>query len=287
MAADLADTLHRGDLRDAYLRQAADVRDAINATLWDATAGAYVDGDLRDHHPLDGNALAVLFGIAEGERATQALSFVHDRLWTPLGTLAADRAYGAWAQDSAIWPAYVYPDVEARFSVNDDVNALDLVRRTWGGMLALGPSSTFWEFATQDGGIHDGSTSLAHGWSSGALPALSRGVLGVRAVRPGYSEYVIAPHPADLEWACGVVPTPAGAIRSAWRQDGGNFTLWLDAPMGTSSRFVVPGEPTGQVLLDVESVPVSSTASTGLGQIDLPPGTHVVEVAREVQTLPD
>src|SRR5438128_9166648 len=107
--------LDRGDLRDAHLPQAADVRDAINATLWDASAGAYVDGDLRDRHPLDGNALAVLFGIADGERATQALSFVHDRLWTGVGTLAADRAYGGWAQDGAIWPAYVYPEVEARF----------------------------------------------------------------------------------------------------------------------------------------------------------------------------
>jgi hypothetical protein len=185
-----------------------------------------------------------------------------------------------WAQDGAIWPAYVYPEVEARFSVYDDVNALDLVRRTWGSMLARDPSSTFWEFATQDGGVHDGSISLAHGWSTGALPALSRWILGVRPVRPGYSEYVIAPHPADLDWACGAVPTPSGAIRAAWQQDGGGFTLWLDAPLGTSGRFVVPGEAPGQVLLDGEpvSVSVSSGSSTGLGTIDLPPGPHVVEV---------
>jgi len=135
------------------------------------------------------------------------------------GTLAADRPYGAWAQDGAIWPAYIYPELEARFGRGDDAGALEVMRRTWGGMLAHDPSSTFWEYAMQDATIHDGSTSLAHGWSTGALPALSTWVLGVRAVRPGYTEYSVAPHAADLAWACGAVPTPQGTLRVALATD--------------------------------------------------------------------
>jgi alpha-L-rhamnosidase len=278
VAANLAELQHRGELRDGYLWRAAEVRNAINATLWDETAGAYVDGDLRDHHPLDGNALAVVLGVASDERATRALSFLHDQLWTSAGTLAADRAYGGWAQDGAVWPAYVYPEVEARFSLHDDANALDLVRRTWGGMLARDPSSTFWEFGMKDGTIHDGSTSLAHGWSTGALPALSRWVLGVRPVRPGYAEYAIAPHPGDLAWACGAVPTPAGPIHTAWQQGGGSFTLWLEAPNGTSGQFVVPAGTPEQLLLDGQTVVTTSISSTERGLTGLPPGRHTIEV---------
>ena len=276
-AANLADALHRDDVRDRYRQQASELRDAINASLWDAVAGAYVDGDLRDHHPLDGNALALVFGVADDERASQALAFLHDQLWTAAGTLAADRQYGAWAQDDAVWPAYVYPEVEARFGLGDDANAIDLVRRTWGGMLGHDPSSTFWEFATRDGGIHDGSTSLAHGWSTGALPALSRWILGVRPVRPGYAEYVVDPHPGELAWACGAVPTPAGPIRIAWQQDAGGLIVWLDAPEGTTGSLLVPRGPSRELLLDGQPAQLAPISPTEFGLSGLSPGPHVIQ----------
>ena len=279
VAADLAEIRQQGQVRDAYLREAADLRTAVNDTLWDPAVGAYVDGDLRDHHPLDGNALAVLFGIAGDDRAARALSFLHDQLWTSAGTLTADRAYGGWAQDDAVWPAYVYPEVEARFSLHDDANAFDLLERTWGSMLTHDPSSTFWEYATKDGAIRDGFTSLAHGWSTGALAALSRWVLGVRPVRPGYAEYVIAPHPGDLTWACGAVPTPAGSISVAWQQAAGAFTLWFEAPGGTSGQFAVPTGSPDQVLLDGQPVPTTRISSTELGLTGLSPGPHTIEIA--------
>jgi hypothetical protein len=268
-------------VRDGYLAQAAELRTAINARLWDDAAGAYVDGDLRDYHPLDGNALAVLFGVATGERATQALSFIQDRLWTPAGTLAADQAYGAWAQDGAIWPAYVYPEVEARFSVNDDAQALELVRRTWGSMLAHDPASTFWEFATRDGSVRDGSTSLAHGWSTGALPALSRWVLGIQPVKPGYVEYTIAPHLGDLAWVCGAVPTPAGAIRARWERGDGRFTLWIEAPVGTSGTFVVPAGWPDQLLVDGQPVVASALSAAATGLTGLSPGQHTIDIVMD------
>jgi hypothetical protein len=168
--------------------------------------------------------------------------------------------------------------VEARFGARDDANAIDLVRRTWGSMLARDPFSTFWEFATRDGGIRDGSTSLAHGWSTGALPALSRWVLGIRPVRPGYADYVVDPHPGDLAWACGAVPTPAGPIRIAWQEDAGSLTLWLDAPEGTSGTFVVPGGPSREVLLDGEPVPLAQISPTQLGLSGLSPELHVIQL---------
>jgi alpha-L-rhamnosidase len=276
VAADLAGQQGLSELRDSYQRQAAEVRDAIELNLWDATAGAYVDGDLRTHHPLDGNALAVEAGIASDARATQALQFIRDQLWTPVGTLAADRPYGAWAHDGAVWPAYVFPELEARFRRGDDLNALDVLRRTWGNMLAHDPSSTVWEFARHDGSIHSGSVSLAHGWSTAALPVLSRWVLGIRPRAPGYAEYVIEPHMGDVDWACGTVPTPYGPIRTAWTRTPERITLWVDAPTGTLGHVNLQLADSAQLHLDGQPL----DASADLDLQPLSPGRHVIDVTR-------
>ena len=76
-------------------------------------------------------------------------------------------------------------------------------------------TGTAWE-AIGGGGSIDGyeraASSLASGWSTGALPALTNDVLGVRPTGPGFSTFDALPHPAGLAWAQGRVPTPAGAI---------------------------------------------------------------------------
>jgi hypothetical protein len=47
---------------------------------------------------------------------------------------------------------------------------------------------------------------------------------------------------------------------------------------------VVPGAAPGQALLDGEPVAVSSGSSTEFGTIDLPPGSHVVEVVPDMSS---
>ena len=199
-------------------------------------------------------------------------------MWTAFGTLAADLPYGAWAQDGAVWPAYVWAELEARFAMGDDATALDLVRRTWGSMLTRDPSSTFWEYGLQDGSIHDGSTSLAHGWSTGAMSALSRWVLGVRPVQPGYSTYLLAPHPADLSWACGAVPTPVGPIQVSWRRADGTLSVSWTAPDKTSGRFVAPAGASDEALLDGQLIQLAPVGASGTGIDGLAPGVHTLQV---------
>ena len=75
--------------------------------------------------------------------------------------------------------------------------------------------------------------SWAHGWSSGAAPALTAYVLGVRPTRPGFSAFVVDPHPGDLSWARGVVPTPHGPLVVSWRIDRGKLVVTVKAPPGT------------------------------------------------------
>ncbi|HEX4255051.1 MAG TPA: alpha-L-rhamnosidase C-terminal domain-containing protein, partial [Streptosporangiaceae bacterium] len=65
-------------------------------------------------------------------------------------------------------------------------------------------------------------------------------VLGIQPSSPGYAAWTVAPHPGDLSWAEGQVPTPHGTLAVKWGQRGGVFTLAVTAPAGTSGTVVIP-----------------------------------------------
>jgi len=90
-----------------------------------------------------------------------------------------------------VYPFMSYYEVSARFMVDDDLSALDQLRRTWGYMLRFGPG-TMWEtIGGYGGGPTDVSPSWDAGWSSGAAPALTRYVLGVLPTSPGFETFTV------------------------------------------------------------------------------------------------
>ena len=128
-----------------------------------------------------------------------------------------------------------YFEVLARFAAGQAGSAFDLLRREWGYMLANGPQKGMWELIGPFGSAPPGWASWEHGWSSGAAPALSGYVLGVRPTSPGFKTFVVDPNPGDLAWAKGSVPTPHGDIRVSWTMRGGKLRLSVTAPPGTNA----------------------------------------------------
>ncbi len=127
--------------------------------------------------------------------------------------------------------------------------AMKLMSDYWGGMLDLG-ATTFWEdFNFNDArnaariddivpegkfDIHaDGGAwcyvglrhSFCHGWAGGPAPWLSRHVLGIEVLEPGFKKVRIEPHLGALEWAKGTFPTPYGVIEVSHRRDAGGKVL--------------------------------------------------------------
>jgi hypothetical protein len=83
-------------------------------------------------------------------------------------------------------------------------------------------------------------TSLAHGWAAAPTIALTTDTLGVTPTSGGFATFDVAPHPGDLAWAQGAVPTPRGTIDTSWRVEGGGMTLNVRVPRSTSARLAVP-----------------------------------------------
>jgi hypothetical protein len=226
---------------DAYNQTADQVKNAINANLFNPTAGTYYLSE-SDHSTFaqDANALSVLFGIAPADKVPGILSALKT-LWGPHGSepFSADSSYS-----NLISPFITAFEVEADYRAGDTADAEHLLALTWDQMLEPGNpfyTGTFWENIGPDGTATEARTSLSHGWASGPTSIMTSYVLGVQPVDPGYASFTVTPQFGDLNWAKGAVPTPFGQILVSWAKKGGSHLLTVQAPAGTAGSIDVGG----------------------------------------------
>ncbi|MEB8341424.1 family 78 glycoside hydrolase catalytic domain [Streptomyces endophyticus] len=120
-----------------------------------------------------------------------------------------------------------------------------LLQRTapsWLYLLDRGATTIWedWEGVDESGEAHD---SLNH-YSKGAVVRfLHTHTLGLRQA-PGsvaWESFEVAPVPhASLTWARGTHESPYGTIGVEWHLSGGQLTLTVDVPPGTTARVVFP-----------------------------------------------
>lgn len=287
-AGQAADAEGQPSLAAQYQASAAAVATAINAKLWDATAGAYIVEPGNTAHPQDGNVLAVLSGVATGQRAADVLSFLKGQ-WSAYGADTIDQPGNIVAQ--YVSPFISYYELLAYASsggAQGTADAMSLLNRTWPHMTSA--SGTFWENMSLTGSPQLGAyTSLAHGWSAGVVPFLSNEVLGVTPTAGGFTSFTVLPHPpSGLTWAEGTVPTPRGAVRAAWKQgSGGSLTLAVTGPAGTTYTAGVPGGTGDTVTLNGsviwaggQAAAPGVTGSGGYIQVSGLTGTSTLEETR-------
>jgi Bacterial alpha-L-rhamnosidase C-terminal domain/Bacterial alpha-L-rhamnosidase 6 hairpin glycosidase domain len=226
---------------DAYNQTADQVKNAINANLFNSAAGTYYLSE-SDHTTFaqDANALSVLFGIAPAGKVPGILSALKT-LWGPHGSepFSAGSSYS-----NLISPFITAFEVEADYQAGDTADAEHLLALSWDQMLdPQNPfyTGTFWENIGPDGTATESRTSLSHGWASGPTPIMTGYVLGVQPVDPGYATFTVTPHFGRLDWAKGAVPTPFGQILVSWATTGGSHVLTVRAPAGTAGSVAVGG----------------------------------------------
>ena len=110
------------------------------------------------------------------------------------------------------------------FELGMDREAIDYLEERWP---PLAKNGTFSEHF-----LVDDNTSFCHGWSAGPVALLPRFVLGVRPVAAGWEEIEVVPHPGNLQWAEGTIPTPHGDIKVSWKKVSGKLKLSVKVPDG-------------------------------------------------------
>lgn len=173
-----------------------------------------------------------------------------------LADIPSDRALELLAGNSAEEMSCFlgYYVLLAKAKLGDYVDALDIIRTYWGGMLTMG-ATTFWEdfdirwlenAGRIDEMVPEGKVdihgdygkycyeqfrhSLCHGWASGPTAYLSQHVLGIRVVAPGCKKVVIEPQLGDLKWVKGAYPTPYGNIYVEHEVRNGKIVSSVIAP---------------------------------------------------------
>jgi hypothetical protein len=239
---------------DEYRADAAALKEAINAHLFDPVVGLYVHSsddpgdntpDDLNTYPLDGNMNAIRMDIAPADQVQGILDFFQER-WVEHGSEMSQGAQiMADPYGHTIEPMNNNWEMLARIKSGDAAGALELMRRLWGLQIDRDSgfyTGTFWEFVMSDGLPSEGFDSLAHAWGAAPTVSLTESVVGATAVEPGYDVWQVKPQPVDIEWAAGQVPTPHGGLEVKWAQDTATdkFHMQVNAPAGTSGEVWVP-----------------------------------------------
>ena len=230
-----------------WLARVATVSDAVNNNLFDASAGAYYDtlpSADPDTHPQDGNALSILSGIANSTQASSAIAYLDAHTSLPYGNAFTDTTVLASDGPDRVYAFLSSFDITARLTTGHAASAIDQIRRLYGWMYEHDPGITMWEGISTDGTPYEGAyTSMAHGWSTGVVGALTGYVLGAQITGIGGKTWSVKPVVAgtNVTWAQGVLPTAYGGLSVSWEIDAsGVFQLVVDAPAGTSGDVAVP-----------------------------------------------
>jgi len=303
-AASIATFLGGHDADAArWTAKAQNVSVAMNNLIFDNTAGAFYDGTCGfapcPTHAQDGNSLSIVSGVANSSRADSILSYLSAHNTLPYGNSFYDNDQVGAGFSQRVYAFISYFELEARFLTGLADSALDQIRRTYGWMASNDPGITMWEGIGTDGLPYEGAfTSMAHGWSTGIVPALTNYVLGVTPTGPGFSEWSVKPIPGDVQWAKGVVPTPTGPINVYWNNNEqlGLFFLSVSSPAGTSGTVSVP-VPNSSSIVFVDGIPsyVNSQSKAysaqyldasqeGYVSVQVPGGEHTVTVGFSGQT---
>ncbi|MBQ7969266.1 MAG: hypothetical protein IJ292_05535 [Clostridia bacterium] len=227
-----------GDERGKVWAEIAEnVYKSFNERLWSEEKKAYVDTYDTSYIPQEGNALAILFGLANAERTELIKEMLCENLWSDYGsTVLSKYLQHTRGGNATVSPLMNMYEAEARFKTGDAEGAVELIRRCWGMQLKKG-AGTFWEFSPNHPERRSGQP--AHAWSSGVTYLLSAYVLGIRPLKPGYEEVCFEPYCAFDNFE-GVVPTCKGLVGVKYRTENGEKQFELAIPQGMKVNTVVP-----------------------------------------------
>lgn len=204
-------------LADEYKRRAALLSSTIAARYWDEARSLFADTPARQHFSQHTNALAVLAGVVEGDKATRLM----------METLRNKELVQA-----TIYFKYYLHGAAIRAGLGDHyTDWLD----EWRAQLARG--LTTWAEQPEP------TRSDCHAWGASPNIEFFRTVLGIDSDAPGFSSVRVAPHLGSLKKASGAIPHPKGEIRVAYQlKTNGTLVAEISLPPGVGGRFVWKGQ---------------------------------------------
>jgi hypothetical protein len=233
MAADLGKA---GDA-EKWKTRAERVRESIRRLHWNPQRGLYADSVIDGKQsPIVtelSNGLALLFEIATSEQQPKIVHHLAD----PKAEIVRSS------------PLYFCYTLEGLIKAGAADVALTQMRDRYAPMMEDSDAPTIWEMwpdrwemwpdwmKARYGGALAG---YVHSGGVGPTWTLSKHVLGVYPIGPGFQSCRIEPPTAWLQWARGVFPSVRGDIKAEWKKESGRFVLDAALPEGLETQLVLP-----------------------------------------------
>jgi alpha-L-rhamnosidase len=198
---------------DDYLRQAEEVKEGINASLFN---GEYylARTDRNEIFPL-ASAWALRFGLEPAGTQSKILAAIEKPGKPDIGGYGGDALYSGLLNAGG-----------GDFVVHD----LDRYR------LMLDSNKACWE------GFYFGKNiEVNHAWTSYPGYLLQKYICGIQPTSGGFATFDIRPETGGLTFAEGTVPTVKGLITTRWEKStDGKFSLSLKVPANTRASIYIP-----------------------------------------------
>ncbi len=229
-ASKIAGALGKRSDKRRWLNAAGIVRTAINKEMWSETKNAYIDSIHNDgeksttvSHPV--NTLAMLYNIAPKNRKKHIAEIVMGKRKKGIVPFGA--------------PGIMFFLLEQYAESGKIKELLKFMHGPWREMLDAG-ATTLWEMYKSFASEEYPTRSYCHGWSAGPTYFMSRYILGVHALKPGFTQVLIQPELDNLKFARGKVPANKYDICADWRRKNNHFYGSIKLPKEIKASFKLP-----------------------------------------------
>jgi alpha-L-rhamnosidase len=204
-----------------YDTEAKEVYDAYQKLFFDASKKVYKDGLGTDHASLHTNMFALTFGLVKKEDKDQVLAFIKSRGM-------ACSVYGSQFLLDAVYDAGA-----ERYGLDLLTSKAD---RSWYNMIRAGSTITMEAWDNKFKPNQDWN----HAWGAAPANIISRKLMGVEPLTPGWGTFLVKPQIADLKAASIDVPTIKGLIKVAYKQNDQSFEVDILIPANTAAHVQLP-----------------------------------------------
>lgn len=216
-------------LANKYQDAARTLRTSIRKAFRNRESGLYANGfdragKLDPRYTSFAQAFAIACGVASPDEYASLIGFLNDE-----------------SKRSAHYSLSQVVELAAYAQAGRAQDAVKRLKSAWLPLIQQGYGRFFEDIkggkpADEQLGMYGRkyAASLCHAWA-GAAPviAISKGILGIEPIEPGYAVCSIAPQPCGLTSARCAVPTPHGEIEISWKNASAEVTL----PKGVSARL--------------------------------------------------
>lgn len=222
LMGEIARVLGRADDASTYAARAAKVKDAINARLFDAARGVYVDGEGSTHASLHANAFPLALGVVPDDRRNSVAAF--------LASKGMDcSVYGAQYFLEALYEAGLGDRALAHLTSKGE--------RSWAHMIYdIGSTVTLEAWDPK----YKPNLDWNHAWGAAPANLIARKLMGVEPAEPAFRRIRIRPQPGSLKRASLDLPTIRGTVHVDFEQDARRAIVNVELPANTRAEVSWP-----------------------------------------------